>query len=92
MAIFFGVQVSVIFCAMGFLAQIFRDAGVSADVAGLLLAVAMAIGIPVSLVLPAIAGRMHSQGVLVVGLAVCGMAGFAGLWLAPAAQPWVGRS
>jgi CP family cyanate transporter-like MFS transporter len=89
MAIFFGLQVSVIFCSMGFLAQIFRDAHVSSDVAGLLLAVAMAIGVPVSLVLPAIAGRMRSQGVLVVGLAVFGLAGFAGLWLAPAAQPWV---
>jgi CP family cyanate transporter-like MFS transporter len=32
---------------------------------------------------------MRSQGVLVVGLAVCGLAGFAGLWLAPAALPWV---
>src|SRR5579862_6011986 len=89
MAIFFGLQVSVIFCAMGFLAQIFRDAGVSSDVAGLLLAVAMAIGVPVSLVLPAIAGRMRSQGPLVVGLAAFGLAGFAGLWLAPAALPWV---
>ena len=89
MAIFFGVQASVIFCSMGFLPQIFRDAGVSSDAAGLLLAVAMAIGVPVSLVLPAIAGRMRSQGVLVVGLAVFGLAGFAGLWLAPAALPWV---
>jgi CP family cyanate transporter-like MFS transporter len=89
MAIFFGLQVSVIFCAMGFLAQIFRDAGVSSDDAGLLLAVAMAIGVPVSLVLPTIAGTMHSQGVLVVGLAVFGLAGFTGLWLAPAALPWV---
>jgi CP family cyanate transporter-like MFS transporter len=89
MAIFFGLQVSVIFCAMGFLAQIFRDAGVSSDVAGLLLAVAMAIGVPVSLVLPAIAGRMRSQGALVVGLAVFGLAGFAGLGLAPAGLPWV---
>jgi len=89
MAIFFGLQVSVIFCAMGFLSQIFRDAGVSSNVAGLLLAVAMAIGVPVSLVLPTIAGRMRSQGALVVGLAVFGLAGFAGLWLAPAALPWV---
>jgi CP family cyanate transporter-like MFS transporter len=89
MAIFFGLQVSVVFCSMGFLAQIFRDHGVSSDAAGLLLAVAMAIGVPVSLVLPTIAGRMRSQGVLVVGLAVCGLAGFAGLWLAPAALPWV---
>jgi CP family cyanate transporter-like MFS transporter len=89
MAIFFGLQASEIFCSMGWLAQIFRDADVSSDVAGLLLAVATAIGVPVSLVLPAIAGRMHSQGVLVVGLAVFGLAGFAGLWLAPAALPWV---
>jgi CP family cyanate transporter-like MFS transporter len=89
MAIFFGLQVSEIFCSMGFLPQIFRDAGVSSDVAGLLLAVAMAIGVPVSLVLPAIAGRMRNQSVLVVGLAVFGLAGFAGLWLAPAALPWV---
>jgi CP family cyanate transporter-like MFS transporter len=89
MAIFFGLQVSVIFCAMGFLAQIFRDAGVSSDVAGLLLAVAMAIGVPVSLVLPTVAGRMRSQGVLVVGLAVFGLVGFTGLWLAPATLPWV---
>jgi CP family cyanate transporter-like MFS transporter len=89
MAIFFGLQVSVIFCSMGFLAQIFRDAGVSSDVAGLLLAVAMVIGVPVSLVLPTVAGRLRSQGVLVVGLAAFGLAGFAGLWLAPAALPWV---
>ena len=89
MAIFFGLQVSVIFCSMGFLAQIFRDAGVSSDVAGLLLAVAMVIGVPVSLVLPTIAGRLRSQGVLVIGLAAFGLAGFAGLWLAPAALPWV---
>jgi CP family cyanate transporter-like MFS transporter len=89
MAIFFGLQVSEIFCSMGFLPQIFRDAGLSSDVAGLLLALAMAIGVPVSLVLPAIAGRMRSQGLLVVGLAVFGLAGFAGLWLAPTALPWV---
>jgi CP family cyanate transporter-like MFS transporter len=89
MAIFFGLQVSVVFCAMGFLAQIFRDHGVSSNVAGLLLAVAMAIGIPISLVLPTIAGRIRSQGALVVGLAMFGLAGFAGLWLAPAALPWM---
>jgi len=89
MAIFFGLQASVIFCSIGFLAQIFRDAGVSPDIAGLLLAVAMAIGVPVSLVLPTIAARMRSQGVLVIGLGVFGLAGFAGLWLAPATVPWV---
>lgn len=89
MAIFFGLQASSIYCSMGWLAQIFRDAGVSSTTAGLLLAIAMAISVPVSLVLPAIAARMHSQGPLAVILAAFGLAGYAGLWLAPAALPWV---
>lgn len=89
MAIFFGLQASSIYCSMGWLAQIFRDAGVSSDTAGLLLAIAMAISVPVSLVLPVIAGRMRGQGPLAVVLAVFGLAGYAGLWLAPAALPWV---
>jgi MFS transporter, CP family, cyanate transporter len=89
MAVFFGLQASEIFCSMGWLPQIFRDAHVSSDIAGLLLALAMAIGVPVSLVLPTVAGKIRSQGILVVGLAVFGLAGFAGLWLAPAALPWV---
>jgi len=89
MTIYFGLQASEIYCIMGWLPQIFRDANVSADKAGLLLAVSMAISVPVSLFLPALAGRMRSQGVLAATLAVFGVVGYVGLWLAPAGLPWV---
>jgi CP family cyanate transporter-like MFS transporter len=89
MAIFFGLQASEIYASMGWLAQIFRDAHISADTAGLLLAVAMAISVPVSLGLPALAARLHGQGILAVVLALFGLGGFAGLALAPAALPWL---
>jgi MFS transporter, CP family, cyanate transporter len=89
MTIFFGLQSSGIYCIMGWLPQMFRDAGVSSDAAGLLLAIAMAVSVPASLVLPTIAGRMRRQGPLAVVLAVFGLGGYVGLWLAPAALPWV---
>ncbi|MFJ8488820.1 CynX/NimT family MFS transporter [Streptomyces sp. NPDC094038] len=89
MAIFFGLQASGIYCIMGWLAQIFRDTGISADEAGLLLAVAMAVSVPVSLFLPALAGKMRRQGALAVALAAFGLGGYIGLWLAPAALPWL---
>jgi CP family cyanate transporter-like MFS transporter len=89
MAIYFGLQASEIYCIMGWLPQIFRDAGVSADTAGLLTAVSMAVSVPVSLFLPALAGRMRRQGSLAVVLAAFGLVGYAGLWMAPTGLPWV---
>ncbi len=74
---------------MGWLPQIFRDAGVSASGAGVLLALTMAVSVPLSFVLPALAGRMRDQGVLAVALAGFGLLGYAGLWLAPANVPWL---
>jgi CP family cyanate transporter-like MFS transporter len=87
LAVFFGLQSTGAYVTMGWLPQIFRDAGVSADGAGLLLAVTMAISVPLSFVLPALAGRMRHQGGLAVALSLFGFAGYAGLWLAPAALP-----
>lgn len=89
MTIYFGLQASEIYCIMGWLPQIFRDAGLSSDEAGLLTAVSMAISVPVSLVLPALAARMPRQGSLAVLLAVFGLIGYAGLWRAPTGLPWV---
>lgn len=89
MAIYFGLQSSEIYCIMGWLPQIFRDAKVSSDTAGLLLAVSMAVSVPVSLFLPALAGRMRSQGALAAVLAAFGLVGYGGLWMAPAGLPWV---
>ncbi|MBL1115796.1 MFS transporter [Streptomyces sp. 110] len=88
MAVFFGFQATAAYISMGWMPQIFRDAGVSASTSGLLLAVMMAMGVPLAFVLPRIAARLRHQGVLVVILGVFGLTGYAGLWLAPAEGAW----
>ncbi len=73
---------------MGWLPQIFRDAGISADTARDCSSPSpWRSACPLSFVLPALAGRMRSQGGLAVALAVFGLVGYVGLWLAPAALP-----
>ncbi|MFJ1607188.1 CynX/NimT family MFS transporter [Streptomyces sp. NPDC088253] len=89
LAVFFGLQATAAYITMGWMAQIFRDAGVSAGTAGLLLAVTMVMGVPLAFVIPRLATRMSHQGPIVVALGVCGLAGYAGLYLAPAAGAWV---
>ncbi|MGW1036363.1 CynX/NimT family MFS transporter [Streptomyces antibioticus] len=89
LAVFFGLQATAAYITMGWMAQIFRDAGVPAATAGLLLAVTMVMGVPLSFVIPRLATRLPRQGPIVVVLGVCGLAGYAGLYLAPAAGAWV---
>lgn len=88
LAVFFGLQATGAYITMGWMPQMFRDAGVSASTAGVLLAMTMALGVPLSFVLPRLAARLRHQGVLVVALGTCGLAGYAGLWLAPAGGAW----
>lgn len=88
-AAFFGLQATAAYAVLGWLPQIYRDAGVPATTAGLLLAATMGVGIPLSLVVPRLATRMRHQGPLVVALAVCGLTGYAGLYLAPATGAWL---
>ncbi|MFF8595679.1 CynX/NimT family MFS transporter [Streptomyces sp. NPDC015220] len=88
LAVFFGLQATAAYITMGWMAQIFRDAGVSAGTAGLLLAVTMVMGVPLAFVIPRLATRLPHQGPIVLVLGVCGLAGYAGLYLAPAAGAW----
>lgn len=88
LAVFFGLQATAAYITMGWMPQIFRDAGVSAGTAGLLLAVTMVMGVPLAFVIPRIATRLPHQGPIVLVLGVCGLAGYAGLYLAPAAGAW----
>lgn len=73
---------------MGWLPQIFRDAGVSASTAGVLLAVTMVMGVPLAFVIPGLAARMKNQGAIAVTLGVFGLVGYVGLYFAPAAGAW----
>ncbi|MGW3987802.1 CynX/NimT family MFS transporter [Streptomyces sp. NPDC004830] len=88
LAVFFGLQATAAYITMGWMAQIFRDAGVPAGTAGLLLAVTMVMGVPLAFVIPRLATRLPHQGPIAIALGVCGLAGYAGLYLAPAAGAW----
>ncbi|MFJ2212097.1 CynX/NimT family MFS transporter [Streptomyces sp. NPDC101062] len=89
LACFFGLQATGAYITMGWMPQIFRDAGVPAGTAGLLLAVIMAMGVPLAFVIPRVATRMTNQGPIVVALGLCGLTAYAGLYLAPVGGAWV---
>ncbi|MEV7418081.1 MFS transporter [Streptomyces sp. NPDC089919] len=86
---YFGLQATGAYVTMGWMPQIFRDAGVSASTAGVLLAVTMVMGVPLAFVIPRLAGAVRNQGVIVLGLGLFGLTGYAGLYLAPAGGAWV---
>ncbi|KOV25858.1 transporter [Streptomyces sp. XY152] len=88
LAVFFGLQATAAYITMGWMAQIFRDAGVPAGRAGLLLAVTMVMGVPLAFVIPRLATRLPHQGPIVLALGASGLVGYAGLYLAPAAGAW----
>jgi CP family cyanate transporter-like MFS transporter len=88
LAVFFGLQATAAYITMGWMAQIFRDAGVPAGTAGLLLAVTMVMGVPLAFVIPRLATRLPHQGPIALALGVSGLVGYAGLYLAPAAGAW----
>ncbi|MFJ3310171.1 CynX/NimT family MFS transporter [Streptomyces sp. NPDC086549] len=88
LAVFFGLQATAAYVTMGWMAQIFRDAGVSASTAGVLLAVTMVMGVPLAFVIPRLATRLPHQGPIALVLGVCGLAGYAGLYFAPADGAW----
>ncbi|MFC9389852.1 CynX/NimT family MFS transporter [Streptomyces venezuelae] len=89
LGVFFGLQATGAYITMGWMPQIFRDAGVPASTAGVLLAVTMVMGVPLAFVIPRLATRMKSQGPIVVALGLCGLTGYTGLFLAPSAGAWV---
>ncbi|KJK49918.1 CynX/NimT family MFS transporter [Streptomyces sp. NRRL F-4428] len=88
LACYFGLQATGAYITMGWLPQIFRDAGVSASTAGVLLAVTMVMGVPLAFVIPGLAGRIRNQGAIAVTLGVFGLTGYLGLYFAPAAGAW----
>lgn len=89
LALYFGLQATSAYVIMGWLPQIFRDSGLSAETAGLLFALTSVLGVPLSFVLAAVAGRLRDQRGVAVLLGAFGLAGYAGLWAAPAAAPWL---
>lgn len=90
LAVFFGSQSLQAYVAFGWFALFFRErAGVSAAEAGLLVAALAALSIPISMVIPSLAGRMRSQRPLVAALVACYVIAYLGMLIAPQAGAWL---
>ncbi|WP_255657647.1 MFS transporter [Actinoplanes sp. L3-i22] len=89
LAVYFGMQSTSAYVIIGWLPQIYRDAGLSAELAGVLFATTSLLSVPLGLGLSALAGRVRSQSGIAVGLGLFGIAGYSGLWADPAAAPWL---
>jgi CP family cyanate transporter-like MFS transporter len=88
-AVLFGLQSTQAYVTIGWVPQIYRDAGLSPTYAGVLLALIPAIGVPTSFLVPTLAARLRSQGGVAVGLTALGFVGYLGLWLIPTIAPWL---
>nr|WP_042177978.1 MFS transporter [Kibdelosporangium sp. MJ126-NF4]CEL12894.1 putative integral membrane transporter [Kibdelosporangium sp. MJ126-NF4]CTQ98578.1 putative integral membrane transporter [Kibdelosporangium sp. MJ126-NF4] len=88
LTLYFGLISTVTFLVMGWLPAILRDAGLSPELAGSCLALAMAMGLPMMWLVPQWVHRWRNQTALVICLTVPTMAGVAGLLAAPALVPW----
>ncbi|WP_328460869.1 MFS transporter [Actinoplanes sp. NBC_00393] len=89
LALYFGMQSTSAYVIIGWLPQIYRDAGISAEMAGVLFAVTSFLGIPLAFLLSALAGRLRSQSGIALVLGLFGIAGWGGLWASPSAAPWL---
>ncbi|WP_018348061.1 CynX/NimT family MFS transporter [Longispora albida] len=83
LAVYFGTQSLNAYVIMGWLPQIYRDSGFSANTAGLLVAGIMATGIPLAFFMPSLAARRPDQRIVVVALNACYAVAYLGLLLAP---------
>jgi MFS transporter, CP family, cyanate transporter len=86
---FFGMQSLAAYVAFGWLPTIYQDAGIPPGTAGLLLALVIVLGAPISVVLPELAAKRADQRPFVVGLTATAAVAYVGLLLAPAQAPWV---
>ncbi|MDG4821800.1 MFS transporter [Asanoa sp. WMMD1127] len=83
MAVFFGMQSIAGYATMGWLPQLFRDAGFSPQTAGLLLAGVTLFALPFALLMPALAGRVRRLAPLLLTLTALAAVSYVGLAIAP---------
>jgi len=81
---------TIAYTSFAWLPQLLVDtAGVTPAVAGALLSLFAAMGLPASLLVPLLVTRYHATRALFGVAVVCGFAGIAGLLFAPEAAPWL---
>lgn len=85
--LFFGSQSFMAYIVMGWLPQVFIDAGVPKLQAGIIVGMSALIGVPIALVIAPLAARKRSQSAWIVGLSTVGVIGAVGAMVAPASHP-----
>lgn len=88
-AVYFGLQSAQSYAVYGWLPEIYRSAGLSGKRAGLMLGIVLAVGIPLSVLVPILAGRSRTGSWLVWLLTAAYPVGYFGLMLAPTTAPAV---
>jgi CP family cyanate transporter-like MFS transporter len=89
MLLVFAVQSAIAYAQFGWFAEILTDAGISEGNAGALLGLLTAVGIPLTLSLPWLMGRVGDRPYLPWAFAAVTAAGWLGLLLSPASVPWL---
>ncbi|HET8591508.1 MAG TPA: MFS transporter [Nakamurella sp.] len=89
MAGFFGSQSLQAYVMFGWLASILADAGLPDESAAGAVALVVAVGIPISAMVPALLGRLRRQGALIVGFVGCYLVGYLWLILFPTTATWM---
>ena len=89
MAVFFGMQSMQAYVQFGWIAQMYRDGGLSATEAGLMASLIAAIGMPAGLIMPLVTVRLRDPRWVVLVLATLLACGYLGVWLAPTTLPWL---
>ncbi|MBA3489708.1 MAG: MFS transporter, partial [Longispora sp.] len=83
LALFFGTQSLNAYVIMSWLPRLYRDAGFSAQTSGLLVAGVMVLGVPMSLLVPAVASKFSDHRIIALIINACYGLGFVGLLIAP---------
>jgi len=89
MTAFFALQSTQVYVQFGWLPQMYRDAGVGANEAGLLLATASIIGLVGSIVMPTVVDRAKHLWLWPVAFGLLSAFGYFGLFMWPAEGRWI---
>ena len=89
LATLFGVQAMHAYVQLGWLPQIYRDAGFSAATAGAMTAIVMAFGVVGALLMPTVIARSGNLAPWMGSFGVALFVGYLGLLTVPATVPWL---
>lgn len=85
----FGIQSMNAYVQFGWLPQIYRDAGLSATSAGLLMSLLTALGVVGGLLMPTVIARSRTLAPWMVAFGVLQISGWAGLLVSAGTLPWL---